>query len=108
MGSLVGGVLMMIVAPLAAMLIQMAISRAREYGADETGAHIHGDPEALASALEKLEYYSKQIPLPVNPAASHLFIVKPFTGFSMQELFSTHPPIPERIARLRRMRGQLT
>ena len=102
-GSLVGGLVMMIVAPLAAMIIQMAISRAREYGADETGAHIHGDPEALASALEKLEYYSKQVPLPVNPAASHLFIVKPFTGFSMQELFSTHPPIPERIARLRQM-----
>jgi heat shock protein HtpX len=105
MGSLVGGMVMMIVAPLAAMIIQMAISRAREYSADETGAHIHGDPEALASALQKLEYYSKQIPLPVNPAAAHLFIVKPFTGFSMQELFSTHPPIPERVARLRRMAG---
>ena len=104
-GSLVGGMVMMIVAPLAAMIIQMAISRAREYSADETGAHIHGDPEALASALQKLEYYSKQIPLPVNPAAAHLFIVKPFTGFSMQELFSTHPPIPERVARLRRMAG---
>jgi heat shock protein HtpX len=106
-GSLVGGMLMMILAPIAAMIIQMAISRAREYGADETGARVHGDPEALASALEKLEYYSKQIPLPVNPAASHLFIVKPFTGFSMAELFSTHPPIPERIARLRRMAGGL-
>jgi heat shock protein HtpX len=105
MGSLVGGMVMMIVAPLAAMIIQMAISRAREYSADETGAHIHGDPEALASALQKLEYYSKQIPLPVNPAAAHLFIVKPFTGFSMQELFSTHPPIPERVARLHRMAG---
>jgi heat shock protein HtpX len=104
-GSLVGGMVMMIVAPLAAMVIQMAISRAREYSADETGAHIHGDPEALASALQKLEYYNKQIPLPVNPAAAHLFIVKPFTGFSMQELFSTHPPIPERVARLRRMAG---
>jgi heat shock protein HtpX len=104
-GSLVGGMVMMIVAPLAAMVIQMAISRAREYSADETGAHIHGDPEALASALQKLEYYSKQIPLPVNPAAAHLFIVKPFTGFSMQELFSTHPPIAERVARLQRMAG---
>ena len=104
-GSLVGGILMMILAPIAAMIIQMAISRAREYGADETGARIHGDPEALASALEKLEYYSKQVPLPVNPAASHLFIVKPFTGCSMAELSSTHPPIPERIARLRRMAG---
>jgi heat shock protein HtpX len=105
MGSLLGGILMMILAPIAAMVIQMAISRAREYGADETGAHVHGDPEALASALEKLEYYSKQIPLPVNPAASHLFIVKPLTGVSMGELFSTHPPIQERVARLRRMAG---
>ena len=75
----------------AAMLIQMAISRAREYSADETGAQIHGDPESLASALEKLEY-SKQILLRVNPAASHLFIVKPWTAWSAQELFSTHPP----------------
>jgi heat shock protein HtpX len=106
MGSLVGGMLMMILAPIMAMIIQMAVSRAREYGADETGAHIHGDPEALASALQKLEYYSKQVPLPVNPAAAHLFIVRPFTGFSMQELFSTHPPIAERVARLRRMAGR--
>jgi len=106
MGSLVGGMLMMILAPIMAMIIQMAVSRAREYGADETGAQIHGDPEALASALQKLEYYSKQIPLPVNPAAAHLFIVRPFTGFSMQELFSTHPPIAERVARLRRMAGR--
>lgn len=105
-GSLVGGLFMVILAPIAAMVIQMAVSRAREYGADETGAQIHGDPEALASALEKLEYYSKQIPLPVNPAASHLFIVKPLTGASFQELFSTHPPIPERVARLRRMAGR--
>ena len=104
-GSLVGGLFMMILAPIAAMLIQMAISRAREYSADETGAHLVRDPEALASALQKLEYYSKQIPLPVNPAASHLFIVKPLTGASFQELFSTHPPIQERVARLRRMGG---
>jgi heat shock protein HtpX len=102
-GGLVGGLIMMFVAPIAAMLIQMAISRAREYSADETGAQIHGDPESLASALEKLEYYSKQVPLPVNPAASHLFIVKPWTGWSAQELFSTHPPVAERVARLRRM-----
>jgi len=105
--SLVAGLVMMIVAPLAALLIQMAISRAREYSADETGARLYGDPEALASALEKLEYYSKQIPLPVSPAASHLFIVKPFTGASMQELFSTHPPIEERVARLHRMAGRV-
>ncbi len=105
LGSLVGAVVMMIVAPIAAMLIQMAISRAREYSADETGAKIHGDPLALASALEKLEYASKQVPLQVSPAASHLFIVKPWTGWAMENLFSTHPPIPERVARLRRMAG---
>jgi heat shock protein HtpX len=104
-GSMVSALFLMILAPIAAMVIQMAISRAREYSADETGAHIHGDPEALASALEKLEYYSKQVPLNVNPAAAHLFIVKPFTGAAMQELFSTHPPIEQRIARLRRMAG---
>ncbi len=104
-GSLVGGLIMMILAPIAAMLIQMAISRAREYSADQTGAELVRDPEALASALEKLEYYSKRVPLPVNPAASHLFIVKPFTGASLAEMFSTHPPIPERVNRLRRMAG---
>lgn len=103
--GLAGAVVMMIVAPIAAMLIQMAISRAREFGADETGARIHGDPLALASALEKLEMANRQVPLPVSPAASHLFIVKPRTGWSMESLFSTHPPIPERVARLRRMAG---
>jgi heat shock protein HtpX len=106
-GDLVGGLVMIIVAPIAAMLIQMAISRAREYGADETGARIHGDPLALASALEKLEMASKQVPLNVNPAASHMFIVKPMTGWNMESLFSTHPPIPERVARLRKMAGMV-
>jgi len=104
-GGLVSGLVMIIVAPIAAMLIQMAISRAREFGADEAGARIHGDPLALASALEKLEAASGRVPLPVSPAASHMFIVKPNTGWSMQNLFSTHPPIPERVARLRRMAG---
>ncbi|HEX8138179.1 MAG TPA: zinc metalloprotease HtpX [Pyrinomonadaceae bacterium] len=102
-GSLLGALLMIFLAPLAATVIQLAISRSREYGADRTGAHTGGDPEALASALEKLEAYSKRIPLNVNPAASHLFIVKPLTGFSMQNLFSSHPPTEERVARLRRM-----
>ncbi|MCC7105379.1 MAG: zinc metalloprotease HtpX [Chloroflexi bacterium] len=101
--GLVGVLLMAILAPIAAAIIQMAVSRSREFSADETGAHIHGDPEALASALEKLEYASKQRPLMVNPAAAHLFIVKPWTGSLMQNLFSTHPPIAERVARLRRM-----
>ena len=102
-GGIIGALLMIFLAPLAATIIQLAISRSREYGADRTGAHVGGDPEALASALEKLEAYSQRIPLHVNPAASHLFIVKPLTGFSMQNLFSSHPPTHERVARLRQM-----
>ncbi|HWS54630.1 MAG TPA: zinc metalloprotease HtpX [Pyrinomonadaceae bacterium] len=102
-GGIVGALLMIFLAPLAATIIQLAISRSREYGADKTGAHVGGDPEALASALEKLEAYSQRIPLPVNPAVSHLFIVKPLTGFSMQNLFSSHPPTRERVARLREL-----
>lgn len=102
-GGILGALLMIILAPLAATVIQLAISRSREYGADRTGAHVGGDPEALASALEKLEAYSQRIPLPVNPAVSHLFIVKPLTGFSVQNLFSSHPPTRERVARLREL-----
>jgi heat shock protein HtpX len=98
-GSPFGGLLMLIVAPIAATIIQLAISRSREFGADRTGAEVGRDPEALASALEKLEAWSQRIPLNVNPAASHLFIVKPLTAF--QSLFSTHPPTAERVARLR-------
>jgi heat shock protein HtpX len=100
-GGIFGALLMIILAPIAATIIQLAISRSREFGADRTGAETGGDPEALASALEKLEAYSRQIPLPVNPAASHMFIVKPLTGFSMQTLFSSHPPTEQRVARLR-------
>jgi heat shock protein HtpX len=96
---------MIILAPIAAMLIQMAISRSREYGADDTGAHIVGDPLALASALEKLEAWSRRVPLDVNPAASHLFIVNPLNGQALASLFSTHPPIEERVKRLRHMAG---
>ncbi len=94
-----------IIAPIAASVIQLAISRAREYGADETGARVHGDPLALASALEKLETYSHGRPLNVNPAAAHLFIVNPLSGQALAGLFSTHPPIAERVKRLRRMAG---
>ena len=96
-----------IIAPIAATVIQLAISRAREYGADETGARVHGDPLALASALEKLEAYSRGRSLDVNPAAAHLFIVNPLSGQAVAGLFSTHPPIPERVKRLRRMAGYL-
>ena len=103
-GSLIGGLLMLFLAPIAATIIQLAISRSREFGADETGAHVSRDPEALAAALEKLEAYSQRIPLNVNPAVSHLFIVKPLTGFSaVQKLFSSHPPTAERVARLRQL-----
>jgi heat shock protein HtpX len=103
-GGLIGGLVLMLVAPIAAALIQMAISRSREYGADETGARICGDPDALARALEKLERGSAAIPMNVNPAEAHLFIVNPLSGQTLAGLFSTHPPIPERIARLRAMR----
>jgi heat shock protein HtpX len=91
-------------APFAAMLIQMAISRSREYIADETGAHLCHNPESLASALEKLSMANQQMPMMVNPATENMFIVNPLTGGGMMSLFSTHPPIEERIARLRAMR----
>ena len=106
-GGLLTALLMLILAPLAAMLIQLAISRSREFGADETGAKLSGDPEALASALQKLEAYSKRIPLPVNPAVSHMFIVAPLTGVSVQKLFSTHPPTAEGVARLHELAKQI-
>src|SRR5919204_2489110 len=102
-GGLIGSLLMLILAPIAATLIQLAITRSREYGADETGARIHGTPESLARALEKLEQASSLRPLPINPAAAHLFIVNPLKGMSFGGLFSTHPPIAERVRRLRQM-----
>ena len=106
-GNIFGLIVMMIVAPLAAMLIQMAVSRSREYGADAGGAKITGDPLALASALKKLHIGSQQIPLQASPAAAnataHMFIVNPLTGRSMAALFSTHPPMEERVRRLEEM-----
>ena len=103
-GSVLGAVLLIVLAPIAAMLIQMAISRAREYLADETGARISGKPWALARALEKIEYYVSMRPLrDGNPATAHMFIVNPFRGISFAELFSTHPPTQKRIERLRRI-----
>ena len=91
---------MMILAPIAAMLIQMAVSRSREYQADESGAHLTGNPYALASALAKLDAYSKRLPMQATPSTAHLFIIQPFMGQSLMNLFSTHPPIAKRIERL--------
>jgi len=100
-GSLVGSLVMAIVAPLAAMLIQMAVSRSREYLADASGAEICGRPLALAGALRKLHTASQAIPMvEARPATAHMFIVNPLTGGSLMSLFSTHPPMEERIARL--------
>ena len=104
-GSPWAGLVMLIVAPIAAMLIQMAISRTREYAADETSAEVTHNPNELISALGKLDTWSKRIPMSdVNPATAHLFIIKPFSGQSMMRLFSTHPSTEDRIARLQAMR----
>jgi len=102
----VGALLMAILAPIAASLIQMAISRSREYLADATGAQLSGTPLALAGALGKLDNYARQIPMQASPATENLFIVNPFAGMSMASLFSTHPPTEERIRRLREMAGR--
>jgi heat shock protein HtpX len=92
--------LMIVVAPIAAMMIQLWVSRTREYEADATGAHLTGNPYALASALQKLENYSKRIPLQATPSTAHLFIIAPLLGGGFGTLFSTHPPTKERIRRL--------
>jgi heat shock protein HtpX len=102
-GGLVGGLLMIVLAPLAATLIQLAVSRSREFQADATGAQIAGQPWGLAKALEKLETASKVAPMDATPATAHLFIVNPLTGGGWTTLFATHPPIAERVARLRAM-----
>jgi heat shock protein HtpX len=104
--GVVGSLLMAILAPIAASLIQMAISRSREYLADATGAQLSGTPLALAGALGKLDAYSRQIPMNANPATENMFIVNPFAGMSMASLFSTHPPTEDRIRRLRDMAGR--
>jgi heat shock protein HtpX len=100
-----GVLVMSIIAPIAAMLIQMAISRSREYLADETGAHLAHNPESLARALEKLSMGVQRAPMDASPSTAHMFIVNPLTGGSLMNLFSTHPPIEERVARLRAMRS---
>ncbi len=100
-GGVFSALAMMIVAPLAATLIQLAISRSREYEADSTGAHITGNPQGLARALEKIEQWSKRVPMQVSPSMAHMFIMKPQTrGAFFANLFSTHPPIEKRIQRL--------
>ena len=104
-GSVIA-VAVMILAPIAAMLIQMAISRSREYRADESGAAICGNPLSLAGALKKLHAGTRRIPMEANPATAHMFIVSPLTGGGMLSLFSTHPPIEERIARLEAIAGR--
>jgi len=95
-----GLLVMVIVMPIAALLIQMAISRSREYQADASGGKLSGDPRALAQALARLQEGTRRIPMQANPATSHLFIVSPFSGGGLVSLFSTHPPIQERVARL--------
>jgi heat shock protein HtpX len=103
-GSPVAALVMMIVAPIAAMLVQMAISRTREYEADKGGAAIAGHPQGLASALQKLERGAQIVPMQdAKPATAHMFIVNPLTGGGLMNLFSTHPPIAERVKRLREM-----
>lgn len=103
-GGLLGGLALAFIAPIAAMLIQMAVSRSREYLADASGARICGKPMALASALRKLQMGAQTVPLQeATPATSHMFIVNPLTGASMLKLFSTHPPMEERVARLEAM-----
>ena len=103
-GSPIAAIAMMILAPIAAMLIQMAISRSREYDADAASAKYVGSPYPLIGGLQKLETWSKQIPMDASPATAHMFIIKPFTGESFMKLFSTHPSTADRIARLQAMR----
>jgi len=105
-GGVLSALAMMILAPIAAMLIQMAISRSREYEADATGAHFTGNPHALASALAKIDQFARQIPMVASPSTAHLYIIQPLLGMNFGNLFSTHPPTAERIARLTGMKPE--
>ncbi|MCG6533092.1 MAG: zinc metalloprotease HtpX [Syntrophales bacterium LBB04] len=102
--GVIGLIMMAILAPIAATIIQMAISRSREYLADEGGARVSGKPYGLAGALEKISKASQAVPMEANPSTAHMFIVNPLTGKSLMNLFSTHPPIEDRVARLRSMK----
>jgi heat shock protein HtpX len=99
-GGALGMIFMMVLAPIAALLIQMAISRTREYSADRASARYTGNPHGLISALKKLESWSKRVPMDASPATAHMFIIKPFTGQTLMRLFSTHPATEDRIKRL--------
>ena len=99
-GGGIAALIMLILAPIAATLIQLAVSRSREYQADASGAHYTGNPYALASALQKLDAYSRQVPMAASPSTAHLFIIQPLLGMNFGSLFSTHPPIAKRIERL--------
>ena len=105
--GLIGSLALVLLAPISATLIQLAVSRQREYSADATGAQISGNPESLASALLRLEEGARAMPMAVNQATEPLYIVKPFSGGGFGALFSTHPPIEERVRRLRQMRPAL-
>jgi heat shock protein HtpX len=106
--GLIGSLALVLLAPIAATLIQLAVSRQREYAADATGAQVSGNPESLASALLRLEEGAKAMPVQVNQATEPLYIVKPFRGGGIASLFSTHPPIEERVRRLRQMRPAIS
>jgi heat shock protein HtpX len=103
-GNPIAMIVLAVLAPIAAMLVQMAVSRSREFQADATGARYAGRTWGLAKALEKMEMAAHQVPMHANPATAHLFIVNPLSGSTLMKLFSTHPPMEERIARLRSMR----
>jgi heat shock protein HtpX len=103
-GSAMGGLLMLFLAPIAAMLIQMAISRSREYDADAAAAKYVGSPYPMINALQKLDTWSKRIPMDASPATAHMFIIQPFTGESIMRIFSTHPSTESRIAHLQAIR----
>lgn len=103
-GGALGMIVLAIVAPLGAMLVQMAVSRSREYVADESGARFCGRPESLANALQKISSASQRVPMEASPATAHMFIMSPLSGGGIRSLFSTHPPIEKRIERLRAMR----